>query len=444
MKPIIDIYMQGYFSKEISSKTLRAVKRNSIIIIGFLALIVVSGVHAQECDAKSFLTENLAKRGYSSNKFLTSYGKTCYYLVNTSHVPASSQWNKRYTIVAIHDLGKNDGIGVKGKNEEIQDFMNELLPVLPYAAFVSISHYVIEAHLGKIDKYEENYKPQGAKQGEIPIKVTNYYSIGDGKFGSNVSPNLGNTFIEAQNKIYGINEYYSKPIEKRLTYSEKKAIAKKKNKEILAKFYKENGYEIKERDYWSKFGRASNFLQGLYIGDFYKVRSSYETKGSLDYFSVAFLDILVSRISKNCEHLLSKNYVEKQYEVFIQGRFEDQVTFPFGDMTPLPVGNVREPNKINKYKFRMHPKFVSEHEKAFNLIFSASFQVKAWGGLGSSNPLATNNIMVRSSKGIADFFIEIGCDTNMLHLMGENILRFRKGEKSVQEELGVDYEYDHY
>jgi hypothetical protein len=210
----------------------------------------------------------------------------------------------------------------------------------------------------------------------------------------------------------------------KLKKEKKKAteLAQAQKREALMK---NSGFETKSISFWNQFPRQSKMLKGIYEGNFSFIKDKF-------IFNHLFLGY-IGRMSDNCTDLLPANRKEIIYEYTTSEKKYQSTSYNGGFDMGSFTDNYSTETTNHTGKLYIDPRF----EQKYNEIGEEKNKQYLKMVINKSvDPFET----IKDMKELARFLEVVGCDKNTMYYLGENMLRYLNGDKSLQGEKGISFE----
>lgn len=415
----------------------------------FILIFIINIYSQEERLTEDYINKNLIARGIVNYTFLTKKNNTNYFHLRRKFGDGASP-----VILAIHDVESDESIlnlvadveytKVRSKShpyligdieykkienvEEESEFFLDLLfnsefsilehdyLNMPGKNIIPILHYVEDV----VFEWQPDYGVH-----EKPIVIARLRKdfnkeIDDFKWYLNYSVNLSNVGTKSANSV---DEFISKGekigsrLSTRQEVKDSLLLAASIRKEKLLK----KGFVFKKPDSWKEYETQKTFLQNIYNGNFDKVKN--------DIFFRHLYCTYVYEMAGSCSSLLPSN--KKEITLEKTSHKSGYSGFLLTGVKSMPFINTYE-DKVTTTETTLYidPKFerffllyVSTRTREVSMNFIASFFDDKGANMDVFYELAELNAFIKNEY----------CERKSFIQLGENILRFAKGQKSIQD-----------
>jgi hypothetical protein len=227
-------------------------------------------------------------------------------------------------------------------------------------------------------------------------------------------------------------------IQRAVLADKEKALAEQKRKEIELQraqeqmalhqirtdLYKSKGFVIKPLSFWRKYPLTVSTLIAIHEGDF-----SLEKNEEL---ARALFLMYMKRMNESCRNLLPPNMKKIDYTYYTE-KEEYAYTRWDGGFEWDSWEDVYETVQVaHKGVFYLDPRFEETYNEVSNI-----YENTYVGNL--FNPGFNPFQSIAEMKELNSFLNEIDCNKEDMSIIGENLLRFLNGKKSLQGEKGITF-----
>lgn len=216
--------------------------------------------------------------------------------------------------------------------------------------------------------------------------------------------------------------------EKALAEQKRKEIALQSAKEqmalhqIRADLFKSKGFVIKPLSFWNKYPLTGVTLKAIHEGDFRIEKNNDLARG-------LFLMYMKS-MNGSCSNLLPPNKKKIDYTYTSEKDTYSHTTWDgewnldsFEDQYITEI-------ETHNGEFYLDPRFEETYREVRNIFENATVA-------SLFNPGFNPFHYIAEMKELNSFLIEVDCNKEDMFILGENLLRFFNGRKSLQEEKGI-------